>query len=122
LWGAALAEGISIQSVRCEAAKQHLQSVLLFWNLYTALLFIFAVGLVIFLIYVIVVLIREDVVQSILGTLGTIVDGVALKWVVDRKKDINEELEKAKQWLDANCPNEIATVDTTKYRFYGKTP
>jgi hypothetical protein len=69
----------------CETAYRRWQNAALWLNLWSILLFIFGTTVVIFLVASILLFIRQDWLPGALTTLGTIVQGVGVKWVVDRR-------------------------------------
>jgi hypothetical protein len=110
---------VSATATRCDLAMQRYRNAAIWLNLWSILLFVFAIFVVGFLIYAILFLLREEWLQGGLGTLGVIVDGVAMNWVVGRRKDAKLEEAEAFGDIQNNCPQMIAAVNSlkTKYRF-----
>jgi hypothetical protein len=71
----------------CEFARERYYNRALWRNLWTILLFVFGSVVVLFFVAAIVLFIRQNWVPGALATVGTIVQGAAIKWVVDRRTD-----------------------------------
>lgn len=65
--------------------------------------------------------VRQDWLPTALGTIGTIVGGTGIKWVVDRRIDAKKEEEGAYKKVTEACIN-TTTADTlkTKLTLFGK--
>jgi hypothetical protein len=89
-------------------------------NLWSILQFVFGSVIVLFLIAVIFFFIRQDWLPGALGTLGTIVQGVGIKWVSDRRREAVEEEEQAYRDVEAKCTNtQSADELRTKLQLFG---
>ncbi len=99
---------------RCEFAIQRYKSIALWRNLWTILLFIFGSTVILFLCGAILLFIQESWLPAAITTLGTIVNGVGVTWVVTRRNEaVQEELDAYKD-VGTECstsgPNRIAAV------------
>jgi hypothetical protein len=79
----------------CEYARQRHQSLLRWRHFWTRLLFAFGAAIILFYIGAILLFIREIWLTFALSTLGTIVGGVGIKWVLKRRNEAVREEEKA---------------------------
>ena len=81
-------------TVVCSIAQQRHRSTSVWRNLWTLLLWVFGVVIVVFLALAIFFYLRQEWLQAGLITLGTIIDGVGIKWVTDRRAEaVSEENE-----------------------------
>jgi putative flippase GtrA len=87
----------------CEYARERHQNMVQWLNLWTILLFAFATALIIFLILVIFLFIRSTWLPVALSTIGSIVSGVIIQWIVKRRTVAKEEEEKAYQDVVEQC-------------------
>jgi len=87
----------------CEYARERHQNLVRWLNLWTILLFAFATALIIFLILVIFLYLRSTWLPVALSTVGTIVSGVIIQWIVKRRTVAKEEEEKAYQDVVKQC-------------------
>ena len=76
---------------------------LLWRNAWSILVFVLATFVIGFILVSIVFYIRQDWLPGALTTLGTIVDGVAVKWVVDRRSDAVKEEKEAYEDVKKAC-------------------
>jgi hypothetical protein len=90
-------------SVICDIAVERYKNAARWLNLWNILLYVFGGFLILFLIYLIVYLIQSNIINSILGVLATIVDGVVLKWVVDQRNDAKQVEKEAMDYIVNNC-------------------
>jgi len=72
-------------------------------NLWTILLFAFGASVVVFLVLAIVFFIRQDWLPATLTTLGTIVQGTGIRWIVDRRAEAVKEEEEAYNDVKKEC-------------------
>ena len=78
----------------CDIAQARHQGSILWRNMWTLLLWLVGVSIVVFLMLAILFLLREDWLPAAILVLGSIVEGVGLKWVTDRRSDaVREEAE-----------------------------
>jgi hypothetical protein len=107
--------------IACQFAQQRYKNIALWRNLWTILIFAFGVVVVVFLVMAIVFLIRQDWLPGGLNVLGTIVDGVAIGWVLARRNQAVEEEKDALAEIKELCGDKI-TVEhyTDKLRLIGK--
>jgi hypothetical protein len=94
-------------SVICDIAVERHKNAVQWWNLWNILLYIFGAFLILFLIYLIVYLIQSNTINAILGVLGTIIDGVVLKWVVDQRNDAKKVENEAFEQIETNCKEKV---------------
>ena len=87
----------------CEYARERHQNMLRWLNLWTILLFAFGTALIIFLILVIFLFIRATWLPGALSTIGTIVSGIIIQWIVKRRTVAKDEEEKAYQDVVEQC-------------------
>jgi len=92
----------------CEYAIERHRNIAKWRNLWTILLFIFGCTVVIFLIAAILMFVRQDWLPGALSTLGTIVNGVGIKWVYERRMEAVKEEEEAYKHVEEICAKEIA--------------
>jgi len=79
----------------CDYARQRYRSTLSWRNLWTILLFTFGTTIVVFLSVTVLFFLSDRNVQGALSTLSTLVNGVAVKWVLDRRSDAVKEEQEA---------------------------
>jgi hypothetical protein len=87
----------------CDYARERHRNRVMWLNLWTMLLFIFGSVVVLFLCAAILFFIRQDWLPGALTTLGTIVQGVGIKWVADRHKEAVAAEQEAYQDVGAKC-------------------
>jgi hypothetical protein len=87
----------------CEYARERHQNMVRWLNLWTILLFAFATALIIFSILAISLYIGATWLPGALSTLGTIVSGVSIQWVVKRRTVAKNEEEKAYKDVVEQC-------------------
>ena len=79
-------------------------------NLWSILIFLLGTAFSIFLIAAVFLFIRESWIPSVLSTLGTIVNGVAVGWILARRNQAVEEETEAKKELIQNCGTGVAAA------------
>ena len=87
----------------CEYARERHRNIARWRNLWTILLFIFGSSVVLFLTVAVLAFWQQAVLAGALSSLSTIVGGIAIKWVVDRRRDAVTEEEEAYQDVVARC-------------------
>jgi hypothetical protein len=87
----------------CEYARERHRNILMWRNLWTILLFVFGTAVVLFAVLAIALFIREEWLAGAIMALGTLAQGAAIKWVVDRRADAVQEEEIAYQDVAARC-------------------
>jgi len=92
----------------CEYARNRHLGLALWRNLWTILLFVFGCAVVVFLVVAILLFIREDWLPGALSTLGTIVTGASVGWIVTRRSEAVQEEEKAYQQVVDVCDDKAA--------------
>ena len=97
----------------CEYARERHQNLMRWRNLWTILQFIFGSAVVLFLVAAILFFIRQDWLPASLATLGTVVQGVGIKWISDRRSDAVKEEEDAYRDVQTKCAD---TSPTDKLR------
>lgn len=81
-------------TVVCSIAQERHHSTALWRNLWTLLLWLLGVSIVAFLMMAVLFLLREAWLPAAVVTLGSIAEGVGIKWVTDRRADaVREEAE-----------------------------
>lgn len=71
----------------CSIAFERYQNLARWRNLWTILLFVFGATVIVFLVGTIFLFIRQDWVVGVVSTLGTIVNGFGVSWVVARRNE-----------------------------------
>lgn len=89
--------------IACQIAQQRFKNIALWRNLWTILIFAFGVVVVIFLVMAIVFFLHQDWLPGALNVLGTIVDGVAIGWVLARRNQAVEEEKEAYVQVTKQC-------------------
>jgi hypothetical protein len=89
----------------CEYARERHKNIARWRNLWTILLFVFGSAVVLFLTIAVLLFLRQATLGAALSTLGTIVGGVAIKWVVDRRVDAVKEEQDAYSDVAEKCGN-----------------
>jgi uncharacterized membrane protein YcjF (UPF0283 family) len=87
----------------CEYARERHRNILMWRNLWTILLFAFGTAVIVFAVLAVVLFIREEWLAGAIMALGTLAQGAAIKWVVDRRVDAVREEELAYQDVAAKC-------------------
>ena len=88
-----------------EYARERHRNILMWRNLWTILLFAFGSAVIIFAVLAIALFIRQEWLAAAIMALGTLAQGAAIKWVVDRRVDAVREEEVAYQDVAAKCQN-----------------
>jgi hypothetical protein len=101
----------------CEYARERHRNIARWRNLWTILLFIFGSAVVLFLTVAVLAFWKQAILAGALSTLSTIVGGVAIKWVKDRRTDAVTEEQAAYEDVVARCgPSEAASADVFRQR------
>lgn len=87
----------------CSIAFERYQNLARWRNLWTILLFVFGATVIVFLVGTIFLFIRQDWVVGVVSTLGTIVNGFGVSWVVTRRNEAVQEEEAAYEDVKAVC-------------------
>ena len=90
-------------TILCKIAQEKFRNAALWKNLWTILLWVFGATVVIFLVLAIVFFLRQDWLPGALTTLGTIVEGAGIRWVVARRTDAVKEEEDAYNEVKDAC-------------------
>jgi hypothetical protein len=98
----------------CDIAVERHKNALQWLNLWNVLLYIFGAFLVLFLIYLIVFLIQASTINSIIGVLAIIVDGVVVRWVVSQRTDAKQSEQDAFAVIERDCPTRIQEAKTSR--------
>jgi small-conductance mechanosensitive channel len=94
----------------CDFLFERWKNLALWRNLWTILIFLFGAFLVIFLVSTIFLFIKESWISGALTTVGAIVDGVVVRWVLARRDQAVAEETQAKEELLRVCgPARAAT-------------
>ena len=98
----------------CTLAAERYKSIARWRNLWTILLFIFGSTVIVFLCTAILLFINQGWLPGAISTLGTIVNGVGVSWVVTRRSEaVTEETaayEDVKKVCSAAAPGPAAAV------------
>ena len=96
----------------CEYARERHRNIARWRNLWTILLFLFGSAVVLFLCVAVLAFWKQAVLAGSLSTLSTIVGGVAIKWVLDRRREAVAEEQSAYDEVVARCGQaEAAAAD-----------
>ena len=87
----------------CRLAIERYRNFARWRNLWSILLFVLGASVVLFLLAAIFLLIREEWLPVALTTLGSIVSGVASKWVLDRRVEAVREEHSAYEDAQKYC-------------------
>lgn len=87
----------------CEYAMERHHNIAMWRNLWTILIFAFGAFVVVFLVLAVVFSLREDWLPAALTALATIVEGVSIKWVLNRRSEAVKEEEKAYEDVKKMC-------------------
>jgi hypothetical protein len=87
----------------CEYARERHRNILMWRNLWTILLFVFGTAVIVFAVLAVALFLREEWLAGAIMALGTLAQGAAIKWVVDRRIDAVQEEELAYQDVAARC-------------------
>ena len=91
------------QPTPCDYARARHRNLVIWRNLWTVLLFIFGIAVVLFLVLAILYFLRQDWLLAALTTVGTIVEGVGIKWVAERRTEAVAEEERAYEDVEEKC-------------------
>ena len=101
----------------CDFAMERYRNIAKWRNMWTVLLFIFGSTVIIFLCGSILLFIRQSWLPGTISTLGTIVNGVGVSWVVTRRNEAVKEEEDAYKDVQAQCgPQGEAVVSEMRER------
>ena len=92
----------------CEYARERHKNILMWRNLWTILLFAFGTAVIVFAVLATALFIRQEWLAGAIMALGTLAQGAAIKWVVDRRVDAVKEEEIAYQDVAAKCQDTAA--------------
>lgn len=87
----------------CEIAQERYRNAALWLNLWTGLLWVFGGAIVGFLVWAIMAYLRADFLPGAVATLGTIADGLAIKWVVVNRNRSRQEEKEAYEEVGKAC-------------------
>lgn len=94
---------LSVSDIVCNTARLRHRNAAMWLKLWTILLYAFGVSVVVFLVFAVLFLLREEWLPGVLTTLGTIVEGVSIKWVFDRRQEASEEEKSAYEEVEEHC-------------------
>jgi hypothetical protein len=78
----------------CSIAQERHRGSALWRNMWTILLWLLGASITVFLVLAVVFLLREEWLPAAVVTIGSIADGVGMKWVTDRRAEaVREEKE-----------------------------
>ena len=87
----------------CDLAKMRYLSALTWVRLWNILLYVFGVSVVLFLVTAIILFIRSTWLPGALTSLGTIVSGTGIAWVVNQRTTAHNEEKDAFQDVERVC-------------------
>ncbi len=87
----------------CNIAQDRHRTSSLWLNLWTILLYFFGASIVVFLTAAILLFIRQEWLPAALVTLGTIVEGVGIKWVTERRAEARREEHSYYKEVESAC-------------------
>lgn len=90
----------------CEYARARHHQLALWRNLWTILLFLFGAAVVTFLVLSVLFFLKQEWLPAALATLGTIAEGLAIRWVADRRGEAVREEESAYEDVVGKCTQE----------------
>jgi small-conductance mechanosensitive channel len=90
---------------------------MLWRNLWTILIFVFGAVVVGFLVVAILFLMRQEYLPGVLNILATIVNGVAISWVVTRRNQAVDEEGEAYKKITEKCGDSVS-LEQFKERLY----
>lgn len=79
----------------CEYARERHRNLSIWRNLWTILLYAFGIAVVMFLLLAVVFFLQEAWLPAALTALGSIAEGLGIKWVADRRAEAVREEELA---------------------------
>jgi len=89
--------------VVCDIAQERHRGASMWRNMWTLLLWLLGASIVVFLMMAVLFLLREAWLPAAVVTIGSIAEGVGIKWVTDRRNDaVREEMEMYKD-VEAAC-------------------
>jgi hypothetical protein len=101
----------------CEYAQNRHATIARFRFLWSLLILIFGTGVVVFLTVAVVFLLRSDWLPGALTTLGTIVQGAAITFVVGQRREAVKEEEKAFRDVRKWCtPAQVQNTDSMVHK------
>jgi hypothetical protein len=111
---------VNISVTPCEYARERHQNLAKWRNLWTILLFAFGSAVILFLAIAVIFFLRQSWLTGAVSALGTMANGVAVKWVVDRRAEAVKEEEDAYKDVESKCGNtKEADVTRTKQMLFG---
>jgi hypothetical protein len=91
------------RNVICKIAQQRHRNAALWLRLWNILIWVFGAAVVVFLVIAVLFFLRQEWLPAAVTMLGTIVEGVAIKWVLDRRTDAKEEEDEAYNDVEESC-------------------
>ena len=107
----------------CEYARQRHSDLARWRNLWTILLFVFGSAVILILSISVLFFLRESWLPGAISTLGTLVGGFSVKWVLNRRGEAVKEEEAAYQDVVASCAAPtVSGADQLRstFRLFGK--
>lgn len=88
--------------VVCDIAQTRHRGAFVWRNLWTLLIWLLGLSITLFLVMAVLFLLREEWLPAAVVTLGSIAEGLGMKWVTDRRADaVREEAEMYKDVQNA---------------------
>ena len=104
-------------SINCEIAVARHENALRWYNLWNILTWTFGAFLIVILIYLVISATQSNITQSAIGLVGTVVDGVVVKWVVTQRATAYTEEKEAFEAIKNNCPSDQQKASDQRARF-----
>jgi small-conductance mechanosensitive channel len=104
--------------INCQVALDRHKNALQWYNLWSTLTYIFGAFLILILIYLVIAATQSSVTQSVIGLIGTIIDGAAVTWVVKQRSTAYTEEKEMFGAVEKNCPGqkEIAIAQRAMFK------
>lgn len=97
----------------CEYARERHREIARWRNLWTLLLFAFGSAIILFSVTAVTLFVRQAWVTGAVSTAATVVSGVGVSWVVERRRESVTEEEEAYRDVQRHCGT---TDEADKYR------
>ena len=95
----------------CEVSRNRHRNAALWLNLWTILLYIFGLAILIFIVLSIAFYIKAEWLLGAITTVGTIVQGPVIKWLLDRRKEAKEEEKVTFDAFNRDCRDVTVALD-----------
>jgi hypothetical protein len=99
----------------CDHAQARQRNLMMWRNLWTILLFIIGSAITIFASAAILLFVRQSWIPAAVTTVGTVVQGVAVTWVVKQRATAVKEEDRANSDVERLCGAQVAAEIRTSY-------